>query len=148
MVTKLIMTDESTTDEGGSAVQSDLEEEEEESNTTTDSDSIGFFSEAEKQTSIKFLYNGERPCDSLRGYSHPFEYSEHQVACNRTIRELLCELGCPDRNGTGVTEIFPKQHGIFAAGRDFTWNNTETLAEVGWTEHRIGENAVWLAVKR
>lgn len=103
-------------------------------------------------TTICFVNNGVRPCDWPNGEcTQKFGFSKHKVPCSMTVRELIKQLGCPDGETKGLTEVRESGSGQWLALDSFTQGgeaSKQTLAQVGWTKERGEMNPVWLAVKR
>ena len=106
----------------------------------------------DEHTTIHFVSNGLRPCDSPNGY-YPwkFPFLKHKVPCTMTVRKLIEKLGCPSGAQKGITEMIWLGDDLFAAGDSFTQGgeaSKSTLGQVGWTGARKEGSEVWLVVKR
>ena len=105
-----------------------------------------------EHTTIHFVNNGIRPCDSPYGYHpHSFPFSKHKVSCDMTVQTLIGALGCLPGPHKGVTELILLGSDRFTTGDTFTQGgetSKRTLREVGWTGQRGKGNEVWLVVKK
>ena len=103
-------------------------------------------------TTIYFVNDGTRPCDAPNGYyPHPFNIKKHKAPTVMTVKDLMKQLGAPEGDDFGITEMEELGDDRFSAGMTITQGSAwakKSLGEVGWTQRKSELAPIWLLVKR
>ncbi|KAL9098139.1 MAG: hypothetical protein Q9163_006144 [Psora crenata] len=82
---------------------------------------------AEADAHIHWVNDGARPCDSYPNAAPEFKYTRRVVPKSTTIQELMWHLGCPQRAGCGLQQIFKMEGHVYGPGIVWKYGDGDAL---------------------